>query len=43
MHFGPVGSGMAAKLVNQALVCMHAQAAAEALYLAEKMGLLQSR
>ena len=43
LHFGPVGSGMAAKLVNQALVCVHAQAAAEAIYLAEDMGLLRSR
>ena len=39
LHFGPVGSGMAAKLVNQALVAMHAQAACEALHLAEKVGL----
>ena len=37
LHFGPVGSGMAAKLVNQALVAMHAQAACEALYLADKV------
>ena len=43
LHFGPVGSGMAAKLVNQALVCVHAQAAAEAIYLAEHMGLLRGR
>jgi NAD-binding of NADP-dependent 3-hydroxyisobutyrate dehydrogenase len=33
---------MAAKLVNQALVAMHAQAASEALVLAEGMGLTNS-
>lgn len=38
-HFGPTGSGMAAKLINQALVSVHAQAASEALVLAHKMGL----
>ena len=42
MYFGPAGSGTAAKLVNQALVCMHAQAACEALFLAEKVGLSKS-
>jgi hypothetical protein len=25
LHFGPIGSGMSAKLVNQALVGMHVQ------------------
>eukprot|EP01035_Chromulina_nebulosa_P021069 gene21069-27299_t len=38
-HFGPVGSGMAAKLVNQALVSMHAAAASEAIYLSKRFGL----
>lgn len=38
-HFGDSGSGMAAKLINQALVGMHAQAACEALLLAEKFHL----
>ena len=37
--FGLPGAGMAAKIVNQALVGMHAQAACEALALAEGMGL----
>lgn len=37
--FGLPGAGMAAKIVNQALVGMHAQAACEALALAEKMGI----
>jgi 3-hydroxyisobutyrate dehydrogenase-like beta-hydroxyacid dehydrogenase len=37
MYFGPHGSGTAAKLVNQALVAMHAQAACEALYLAQQV------
>lgn len=38
-HFGPVGAGMAAKLVNQALVGIHAQAASEALTLAKQFGI----
>lgn len=38
-HFGDVGSGMAAKLVNQALVGIHAQAASESIYLAKKFGI----
>jgi 3-hydroxyisobutyrate dehydrogenase len=38
-HFGGVGRGMAAKLVNQALVVMHAAAAADALHLASQFEL----
>lgn len=38
-HFGDVGTGMAAKLVNQALVAMHAQAASEAVCLSSKFGI----
>lgn len=38
-HFGDVGAGMAAKLVNQALVAMHAAAAADAVLLAKQFGL----
>jgi 3-hydroxyisobutyrate dehydrogenase-like beta-hydroxyacid dehydrogenase len=38
-HFGDIGCGMAAKLINQALVGVHAQAACEALYLAEEMNI----
>jgi 3-hydroxyisobutyrate dehydrogenase len=38
-HFGDVGTGMAAKLINQALVGVHAQAACEVLFLAEEMGI----
>jgi len=38
-RFGATGSGMAAKLVNQLLVGVHAQAAAEAIALAERMKL----
>lgn len=38
-HFGLIGSGMAAKLVNQALVGIHAQAACEAIRLADRLGL----
>ena len=37
--FGGPGMGMAAKLVNQALVGMHVQATCEALTLAERLGL----
>jgi 3-hydroxyisobutyrate dehydrogenase-like beta-hydroxyacid dehydrogenase len=33
-----IGCGMAAKLVNQALVGVHAQAACEALSLAQSLG-----
>jgi len=43
LHFGSVGSGMAAKLVNQSLVAMHAQAACEALYLADKVDVSLTR
>lgn len=39
VHFGPIGNGMGAKLINQALVSIHAQAASEAIVLAETMGL----
>jgi 3-hydroxyisobutyrate dehydrogenase-like beta-hydroxyacid dehydrogenase len=39
VHMGPVGCGMAGKLVNQALVCMHAQAACEALHIAQRLGI----
>eukprot|EP01038_Epipyxis_sp_PR26KG_P007130 gene7130-9729_t len=38
-HFGPVGTGMSAKLINQMLVGVHIQAAVEALYMAEKLGI----
>lgn len=38
-RFGGVGTGMAAKIINQLLVGVHAQAACEALALAEKMKL----
>jgi len=38
-RFGATGSGMAAKIINQLLVGVHAQAACEALALAEKMSL----
>ena len=38
-HFGSIGNGMAAKLVNQALVGIHAQAASEAIALADELGL----
>lgn len=37
-HVGPVGSGTIVKLINQLMVGIHTQAAAEALTLAEKMG-----
>lgn len=39
MHMGPAGCGMAAKLVNQALVGIHAQAACEAIKIAYSMQL----
>ena len=39
VHFGAIGNGMGAKLINQALVSIHAQAASEAIVLAETMGL----
>eukprot|EP01031_Cornospumella_fuschlensis_P039893 gene39893-48578_t len=39
VRMGDVGAGMAAKLVNQALVGMHAQAAVEAYQLAKTWGL----
>eukprot|EP01034_Spumella_vulgaris_P034657 gene34657-42746_t len=38
-HMGNIGSGTAAKLINQTLVGIHMQAAVEALYLAEQMGI----
>ena len=38
-HFGSIGNGMAAKLVNQTLVGIHAQAASEAIALADELGL----
>ena len=39
LRFGEVGSGMAAKLINQALVGVHALAASEAIYMAESFGI----
>lgn len=39
VHFGSIGNGMGAKLINQALVSIHAVAASEAIVLAETMGL----
>jgi len=42
LHFGPIGSGMGAKLVNQALVGMHVQASVEALHMAGCLGLTDS-
>jgi 3-hydroxyisobutyrate dehydrogenase-like beta-hydroxyacid dehydrogenase len=43
VHFGAVGSGTRAKLVNQLLTFVHAAAAAEAIALAQRTGLnLQS-
>ena len=38
-HFGETGTGMAAKLINQALVGVHAQAACEALLMAERFNI----
>jgi hypothetical protein len=40
MYFGESGSGTAAKLVNQCLVTAHAQAAAEAIHMAESFNLI---
>jgi hypothetical protein len=37
--FGGSGCGMGAKLINQALVCVHAQVAAEAIIMAQVLGL----
>ena len=39
-YFGQSGSGSAAKLVNQCLVTAHAQAAAEAIHMAESLDLI---
>lgn len=40
MYFGSTGSGTAAKLVNQCLVTTHAQAAVEAIHMAESFNLI---
>lgn len=40
LYFGESGAGTAAKLVNQCLVTAHAQAAAEAIHMAESFNLI---
>jgi 2-hydroxy-3-oxopropionate reductase len=41
LTYSEIGSGMAGKLVNNALVTAHAQCAAEAILMAERLGLLE--